>query len=519
MSSRTRFSFYNILSGVFLQGISFLLSFLIRAVFIKTLGELYLGLDGLFSNLLSFLNLAELGIGTAILIELYRTTAENNAEKSRQYLHFYKKMYRITGMVILAVGLCLFPFLDLLIKDGKALLNLVDYRMIFLLYLGNSVFPYLFFPERIAVFQSNQQEYRLRIIACRFKILEAILQITGLFLLRNIYLFLCIPLFLGCVSTILKGILANKLFPELTKKPESRLSAEEISGVKKNVKAVALYKISGCINSAAGSIILSSFSGILMTGLYSNYLLLTGAAWTLLQKIFNSFASSLGNLHAEKGVKNEQKYLIFKTLSFLNFWGSTFIAVLLFSMFTPLIKLWIGEKFLLDRGTELLLILNFLTTGLQETVGTHRGACGLFLQGKYRPVFSVGMNIAVSVFLVKLFPEHGIKGILAGSILSNLSITFWYDAKIVCKHCFGKSHREFCRTFLFRLILAVFLCAGIRLTCTLWSGLPLLCQIIFSFAAASLLFHGFLFLFFFRTQEFALIRKKIAILKQEGLFL
>lgn len=123
-------SLLNVLTGTFGQIISFVLSFAIRTVFIQTLGTIYLGLNGLYTNILSVLNLTELGLGTAIVIELYRTVATNDEEKSKQYLQFYRKAYYFIGICILVIGLLLTPFLQYFINDSDAL-GLINYKLVF----------------------------------------------------------------------------------------------------------------------------------------------------------------------------------------------------------------------------------------------------------------------------------------------------------------------------------------------------------------------------------------------------
>lgn len=123
-------SLLNVLTGTLGQIISFVLSFAIRTVFIQTLGTIYLGLNGLYTNILSVLNLTELGLGTAIVIELYRTVATNDEEKSKQYLQFYRKAYYFIGICILVIGLLLTPFLQYFINDSDAL-GLINYKLVF----------------------------------------------------------------------------------------------------------------------------------------------------------------------------------------------------------------------------------------------------------------------------------------------------------------------------------------------------------------------------------------------------
>lgn len=293
-------SMLNVLTGTLGQIISFVLSFAIRTVFIQTLGTVYLGLNGLYTNILSVLNLTELGLGTAIVIELYRTVATNDEEKSKQYLQFYRKAYYFIGICILAIGLALTPFLQYFINDSDAL-GLINYKLVFLLYLFNTVFSYFFYAYRDAILCANQQEYKARIITYIFKFIEMILQIITLVFFKNIYIYLIIPIILGCLSTVVKGILIGKWFPFILEKPEGKLSKEELKTTGKNIFSVALYKVSGTVINSTDNIILSSYISIILTGLYSNYLTLTAAVNTILSKLFSAFTASLGNLNVDAG--------------------------------------------------------------------------------------------------------------------------------------------------------------------------------------------------------------------------
>ena len=446
-SGRTKKSLFNVLTGFFGQIFSFILSFVIRTVFIETLREEYLGLNGLFTNILSVLNLTELGLGTAIVIELYRTIANKDEEKTRQYLYFYQKAYAIIGVIILAAGLILTPFLQVFIKDFGSLQG-INYRLVFLLYLFNTVFSYFFFAYRECIVIANQQEYRYRIITYIFKFLEMILQIITLFIFKNIYVYLIIPIFLGCVSTIVKGVLCGKWFPFILKKPSGKLSKSEVKATARNIYSVALYKFSGTILNSTDNIILSSFIDIIITGRYSNYLIIVSALKTILSKIFNAFTASLGNLNVEAGEDLEKKYKIFNVLSFLNFWAYGFCAICLYVCFTPFVKIWIGEKFVMNHLTEAIIAINFLIFGLQETVGLHRGAYGLFYQGRFRPIFTVILNIGLSILFVKILPgSYGVVAVLLGTIISNLLVAWWFDALIVHKHAFKKSPKKYYITY------------------------------------------------------------------------
>ncbi len=508
-SSRTEKSLLNILTGVVGQILSFVLSFAIRTVFINTLGEVYLGLNGLYTNILSVLNLTELGIGTAIVIELYRTVALNDDEKTKQYLQFYKKAYYCIGLCILTIGLILTPFLNCFIKDTESV-ALINYRLVFLLYLFNTAFSYFFFAYRNSILQANQQEYKLRIINYIFKFAEMILQIITLMIFKNIYVYLIIPLFLGCISTVVKGILIGKWYPFILEKPKGKLSKEEIENTKKNIFSVALYKISGTVINSTDNIIVSSFISIILTGIYSNYLILTSAVNTMLEILFSAFTASLGNLNVEAAGNIEKKYSIFKILSFLNFWMYGFCSVCFLVLFDPFIRIWIGEKFIMNSLTEYIIVVNFLIVGLQETIGTHRAAYGLFYKGRYRPVFSVLLNIISSIIFVRIFPEeYGIVAVLLGTIVSNLAVSWWFDSYLVFKYAFNKKPISFYVTFWKRFIFVIII--GIifrKISMSLpFSGIK---EVLIDGILVTIVYNMIFVLLFFKKDEFRYLRNSIS---------
>lgn len=506
--SRTEKSLLNVLTGVIGQILSFVLSFAIRTVFIQTLGEVYLGLNGLYTNILSVLNLTELGIGTAIVIELYRTVAMHDEEKTKQYIQFYKKAYYCIGMCILIIGLSITPFLNLFIKDIESV-ALINYRLVFLLYLFNTAFSYFFFAYRNSILQANQQEYKLRIINYIFKFIEMILQIITLMIFKNIYVYLIIPLVLSCISTVVKGILIGQWYPFILEKPKKKLSKEEIESTKRNIFSVALYKISGTVINSTDNIIVSSFIGVVLAGIYSNYLILTSAVNTMLEILFSAFTASLGNLNIEAAGDVEKKYNIFNILSFLNFWIYGFCSVCFLVLFDPFIKIWIGQKFIMNSLTEYFIVINFLIVGLQETIGTHRAAYGLFYKGRYRPIFSVLLNIISSILFVKIFPaDYGIVAVLLGTIVSNIAVSWWFDSYLVFKYVFYKKPWTFYITFWKRFIYIMIMGILFRKMSLL---LPIqgIMAVIIDSVLITVIYNTIFVVLFFKKSEFVYLRKSI----------
>lgn len=153
--TRTKNSMKNITFSILGQTSDIVLSFVVRTIFIYYLGAEYLGINGLFINILSLLSLAELGIGSAITYSLYEPLANNNSKKIKGIMSIFKKTYiSIAGFILLA-GLLLLPFLDFFIRDMPDISNI---RMIYLIFLLNSAVSYLFSYKR-ALIIADQKKY------------------------------------------------------------------------------------------------------------------------------------------------------------------------------------------------------------------------------------------------------------------------------------------------------------------------------------------------------------------------
>ena len=131
MASRTSNSLKNIASSLGLKILMLGLQFATRTLFIHNLGTLYNGINSLVSSTLSFLNVAELGIGSAIVFAMYKPVADDDREKVKQYLAYYKKIYHTLGLIVLAIGLVMMPFLPYMMKDLQGTAQIRDVYIIY----------------------------------------------------------------------------------------------------------------------------------------------------------------------------------------------------------------------------------------------------------------------------------------------------------------------------------------------------------------------------------------------------
>ena len=185
--SRTVNSARNASVTIISKVIYIIISFICRTIFIQTLGTEYLGVNGLFTNVLTMLSFAELGIGTAIIYKMYKPIAEDDRERIKTLIHFYKKVYFIIGIVILVMGLCLIPFLHYFIKEQPNISeNLI---FIYILFLINSTMSYFFVYKR-SIITGHQKDYILSLISLVISIVLDILQIILLLITHNYIVYL-----------------------------------------------------------------------------------------------------------------------------------------------------------------------------------------------------------------------------------------------------------------------------------------------------------------------------------------
>lgn len=422
-------SLKNMFFGLSGQIISIVLGFVVRTVFIYSLGIEYLGVEGLFSSILIMLSLANLGFDTAMVYSLYKPLADNDRNKTQALMNLYKKAYRIIGIIVLLIGLSISPFIPYLINGETKISNIT---IIYFLFLINSVSSY-YFVYKQSIIIADQRSYLISKIHCVFTILTNIIQIILLVGTKNYIVVLSAQIIVRIIENIYIANQANKLYPFLREKSNAMLSGEDRKLFFENLYALLLYRISGVVINGTDNIIISVFVGITAVGTYSNYLLVIATLSTLLSYIFSSVTASVGNLNVKENA--EKKYFIFRVIYFSNFWFFGLCTIFLWNLMNPFITLWLGQQYLFDKFVVFCILLNFFTTGMQNAATTYRDTTGLFRRGKYRPLIAAFINIVVSIILVK---ELGIAGVFLGTVISRLCTYFWYDPYVIYTFVFQK---------------------------------------------------------------------------------
>lgn len=426
--SRLTNTIRNTVVGFAAQLVVILLNFINRTIFIHYLGAEYLGLSGLFSNILSMLSLAELGIGVAISFSLYKPLGENDIRKTKALMNFYQLAYGIIGVVILGLGLCLIPFLDFLIKDKP---DIPHFTLIYVLFLANTVVSY-FFTYKRSLLSADQKEYINSVNRTIFSIIQSIGQFLVLLLTRNYLLYLMVVIICTLCSNIRISYQCDKMYPYL-KNNQEKLTKEETKSLMKYVAAQLSHKVGGIVVSGTDNILTTSLvnGGLVIVGLYSNYLLLINTIKSIIMMFFTSVTASVGNLNAESNAEKSKE--VFDKMFFLDMCFYGISASCIYNLANDFIRLWIGEDYLLSAGIVIMIVINYYMSGMRQTCQTYNTTLGLFWNDRFKPWVEAIINLVSSIVLIRYC---GFMGVLLGTLISTVTTSFWVEPYILYKHGF-----------------------------------------------------------------------------------
>jgi O-antigen/teichoic acid export membrane protein len=412
---RTNNSLKNIYIGVISQLVIVLLGFISRKVFLDSLGVEYLGVNGLFTNVLSMLALVESGIGTSIVYFLYKPLAINDKPKIIALIQLYKKAYKIIALLVLLLSLALYPFLDTLIRDGGSLSNVT---IIYFIFIAKNMTYYLN-AHKVTLINADQKGYILARVNLLFQVSTTVAKIIILLLTKNYILYLLIELLLFIVQTLYNGRIVEKKYDYIKTKEKFNITKTEKDQLIINIRALFLHNIGTYFVFGTDNLLISSFIGIATVGLYSNYTMIIGQLGALVSPLLGGVGASIGNLIAIE--ENEKRYSIFKILYLMNFWIYSFCVIFLYVLLEPFLNWWLGEGYLLDPLTFIIILVNFYLGGLRSSILTFKVKGGIFDQDKYIPLFEAAINLVASLILVKYL---GLAGIFLGTTLSTLFVFF-----------------------------------------------------------------------------------------------
>lgn len=432
---RIQYAAKNIAFGYIGNISSTVLGFVLRTVFIRKLDETLLGINGLYTGVLTMLSLAELGIGTALNFSLYAPVARKDYEKIKSYMLFYKKAYRAIAGVVAVIGLALVPFLKYFIKNPGDY-GMGELTVYYLIFLFNTVSTY-FVSYKYSLVNAEQKNYIQTNVLTLTKLVTVILQLMVLLLTANFLLYLLTAAAVELVQKIYVNAYLNRLYPYLKEKDVKPLEKEEIRDITDKTKALVCHKVGDVARLQTDSLIISSFIQVALVGIVDNYTMVINSISGFVNIIFNSVISSFGNLIATES--REKQYEIFQVYRFVANWIYGLSAIGFYLLLSPLVTLWLGEKWLLSSTVVALILTDYYFKGDRIVLSNFKTAAGVFEQDKFLALIQGIVNLVISIALVQ---KMGLAGIYIGTIVSGL-IANITKPFIIYKACFDKGVKEY----------------------------------------------------------------------------
>ena len=440
------------------SGVNILMGFLYRTVFLHFLSASYLGINGLFTNVLTLLSLAELGITSAITFRFYQPIKDENIEQVGRLMNFFRSVYRVILLVIIALGLALLPVIDHLVADPSEVPADVNLRFVYILFLIQTASTYMFsYKQTMLTVDQNQHIFSLCQTGISF--LRYLAQIAVLFAWQDY----TITLVTGIGTTILLNFIVSfwvsRRYARVFEVKE-KLPKEEQSGIFKDTRAVLCHRVGGTVLTSTDNIVLTKFVSLAVTGIYSNYSLITTSLTTLLNQVFGSFIASIGNAFVD--LPRERFLEMYRRLINLNFWVVGLVTALLYLLIDDFMGIWLGSGYVLDAVTVAVIAVQFYLDMTRIISTCFTNATGLFVRDKARPLIKAALNIVISIAAVKMI---GIPGVFLGTIISDIVTVTWREPYLLYRYVFKTGVGAYWKDFTLQTCVSAAIILLLKLLC------------------------------------------------------
>ncbi len=430
---RKKKSLLNIIGSLGSYFIATIFTLITQAFLIKTLGIEYSGVNGLFTNIITMLSVAELGIGTTIIFKLYKPLAENDVELIKSWMKFYKLCYMVIAGFILLIGIVIIPLIPLIVGKVDIYENL---QLLYLISLFDTFLSYIMTYKR-SILYADQKNYIINFIHIGYIIFMNVTQILILILFKNYYLFLLIKLLYRLLENIIINIYVNKKYPYINDISYS-ISHEEKKDVFDRVKAIFLQKVSFVINKGIDNIVISCLLGITAVGFYTNYYTIVSAIVAIIYQVVSSFTASVGNLLTENNSK--KNFEIYKKINFFNSFITTIGIIGFTCCIQNFIDIWVGKEFELSMFVVLSFSLYIYSDSIRRSITIFKDAAGICKEDKWMYVIMAFINLLSSIFLCKVI---GISGVILGTALSYEFLILYSYPKYIFTNIFKKNKKVY----------------------------------------------------------------------------
>ncbi|MDO5292489.1 MAG: transporter [bacterium] len=499
--SRTYNSTQNIILGFVNKFVTIVLTFVSRAIFVRVLAADYLGINGIFSDVLTMLSLADLGLSTSMIYSFYKPIAEKDEDKLSALLNYYRKLYNIIAVIIACIGVALIPFLKYIINTKTSIPHINLYYLVFL---TNTVVSYLCIYKSCMI-SADQKGYIISKINVWIGVIKLVAQTVILYCTHNYFWYIAITIFVTVVNNLIISRKADTMYPFIKKKLP--LPKEEKFKIFNDMKSVFIYKFAGVVMVGTDNTLISILVGTASVGVYSNYNTITSNLGSIGFLLFSSLTASLGNLLVVE--KSEKRYQVFKMMQMISFWLGGLCISCLWYLMDDFLDLWVGNNYVFDKVVLVAILVNLYLTLTLQPILAFRDAAGIFFQTKYIMVLTAVINLVLSIILGK---QYGVAGIIISTFISKIVTYFWYEPRILFHSFFNMKVRSYyyehlgnvVLTFVSILILSFILPTFAKVTYINWFLKALLAGIVVT---------AIYVLRYFKTDEFKLVIDKVLQIK------
>ncbi len=448
--ARTKNASRNILFGVILKVYQIAIPFVMRTAIIYLLGVKYLGLGSLFKSILQVLNLAELGVGSAMVYAMYEPIARDDRKKICALMGLYRKYYRIIGLAVLAIGLALLPFIPRIIKDEvPADINIY---VLYLLNLLATVASYLLFAYKNCLLHAHQREDVVSKIHLALNTGMYIAQFLGLYFLRSYYAYLALALICQLVTNVTTAIVVDKKFPGY--RPTKDLEKSTVSEINRRIRDLFTAKLGHVVVGSADSIVISAFLGLTSLAIYQNYYFILNAVYTIVGVVFTSVKAGIGNSLVTDSL--EKNYTDLKKLTFIINFIICVCCCCFIGMYQQFMRIWVkDESLILPYVFVILFAIYYYFLEIQMVWATFKDAAGLWHQDRFRPLIGAAVNLVSNIILVQYI---GMYGIILSTILSYFLVTVPWMIHNLFKYLYKRSPLPYILSMLKYLAVGVLSC-------------------------------------------------------------
>ena len=489
--NRTQNATRNIFFGVVLKLYQIIIPFLMRTIMIYYMGMEYLGLNSLFTSVLSVLNLVELGVGSAMVYSMYHPIAIDDKEQIKSLMRLYRTYYRIIGLVIAVAGLFITPFIPHLIH-GNVPADMNVY-MLYLLNLAATVFSYWLFAYKNSILDAYQRTDVVSKVTLFTNTFMYILQAYTIMGLHNYYAYVVMALFGQLLNNIIIAVFATKMYPDLH--PGKPLEKSSVKKINKRIRDLFTSRLGSVVVNSADTLVISAFLGLDMLAKYQNYYYILSAITSIMGVVYTSVTAGIGNsLMVESEGKNVKDLTKF---TFIISWISGFCACCLLNIYQPFMQLWVGKTNMLDFGCVICFAIYFYIVEINQLLNTYKDAGGIWHKDRFRPLITGIVNVGMNLGMVKLW---GVYGILLSTVLSMMFVGMPWILHNLFTTMFDKSHfSAFLKKLTFYFLITIFACLLTTIICSFVNTKPIL-TIIFRLLIC-LIIPNITFLVIYRKQD------------------